>query len=105
MAVGISEQTYINWMRWGEKSRKGLYFSFFESVKKAEAQAIARNVAVIQTAAKDSWQAAAWWLERKHPHEWGKSIKVDDERKEEKQSHLCELSDEELEILAKGKTE
>ncbi len=72
MAVGISEQTYINWMNWGEKGRKGLYFEFFESVKKAEAQAVARNVTVIQTAARDSWQAAAWWLERKHPGEWGK---------------------------------
>jgi len=71
-AVGISEQTYINWMKRGEKSQKGLYFEFFESVKKAEAQSIARNVAVIQSAAKDTWQAAAWWLERKHPQDWGK---------------------------------
>lgn len=71
-AVGISEQTYINWMKWGEKSRKGVYFEFFESVKKAEAQSVARNVAVIQSAAKETWQAAAWWLERKHPQDWGK---------------------------------
>ena len=54
------------------KCRKGVYFEFFEAIKKAEAQAEARNVAVIQTAARDSWQAAAWWLERKYPQEWGK---------------------------------
>ncbi|MBN2167605.1 MAG: hypothetical protein JW738_00045 [Actinobacteria bacterium] len=71
-ASGISEQTYINWKKWGEKRSAGIYFEFFEAVKKAEATAIARNIAVIQTASRDSWQAAAWWLERKYPKEWGR---------------------------------
>lgn len=64
-------------MKRGESSQKGTYFEFFESVKKAEAQAVARNVAVIQSAAKDSWQAAAWWLERKYPQEWGKKDRLE----------------------------
>lgn len=59
-------------MKWGEKKQTGIYFEFFEAIKKAEAIAEARNVTIIQSAAKDSWQAAAWWLERKHPDEWGR---------------------------------
>ena len=69
----VDEQTFTNWKRRGEKETAGLYFGFLGAVKKAEVQAIARNVTVIQTAARDSWQAAAWWLERKHPQEWGRT--------------------------------
>jgi hypothetical protein len=71
-AAGIKEQTYLNWLKWGEEKKAGIYFEFFEAIKKAEAVAEARNVTIIQTAAKDSWQAAAWWLERKHPDDWGR---------------------------------
>ena len=57
------------------KGRKGgkrneLYVQLFQAVQKAESDAVARNVAVIQTAAKKSWQAAAWWLERRYPEEF-----------------------------------
>jgi len=71
-ASGISEQTFNNWKNWGEKQSKGVYFEFLESVKKAEATAIAKNVTVIQLATRESWQAAAWWLERKYPKDWGR---------------------------------
>lgn len=113
-AVGISEQTYINWMEWGEKSRKGLYFVFFEAVKKAEAQAIARNVAVIQAATKDNWQAAAWWLERKHPQDWGKkerhehvgkdgeAIQLDIDPKEKLLSRLQNIARNESMVMNSG---
>ncbi len=36
-----------------------------------------RDVAVIATAAKENWQAAAWRLERKFPERWGRRQKVD----------------------------
>jgi len=71
-ASGISEQTYNNWKKWGEQRGKGEYSEFLEAVKKAEATAIAKNVTVIQLAARESWQAAAWWLERKYPRDWGR---------------------------------
>ncbi len=44
---------------------------FLESIKKAKAKAVIRNVLIIQTAAKKTWQAAAWWLERSHHKDWG----------------------------------
>lgn len=59
--AGISDQTFANWL---------LDLEFFDAVKKAEAEAVVRNVTIIQEAASKSWQAAAWWLERKHSEDW-----------------------------------
>jgi hypothetical protein len=50
-------------------------FDLWESLKTARAEAIVRNVAVIQTAASGgSWQAAAWWLERQAPEQFSKGV-------------------------------
>ncbi len=43
------------------------YLEFMRSLKHAASDAIERNLAIIQTAAGKSWQAAAWLLERRHP--------------------------------------
>lgn len=76
-ALGIHEDTWYRWMREGAQTKNGLKRRFYEAVKKAEARAIARNVALIQKAAQEgNWQAAAWWLERKFPDEWGKKDKL-----------------------------
>lgn len=63
-AVGISKETFYTWLK--EKP------DFSDSVKKAESKAIARNVMIIQKAASKSWQAAAWFLERKEYRDWGR---------------------------------
>jgi len=62
--VGISEDTFIEWKK--TKSE------FSELIKKAEAEAIARNLTIIQLAASKEWQAAAWFLERKDFKNWGR---------------------------------
>lgn len=64
----ISYETFCVWMR--ERPE------FAEAVKKAEAECKGRNIAIIQKAALTSWQAAAWWLERKHSAEF--ALKRDD---------------------------
>lgn len=69
IAGGISEETFYVWM----KSKP----EFSESVKKAEAEAEARNVAIINQAGKTSWQASAWWLERRRKEDFGKQDRVD----------------------------
>ncbi len=69
IAGGISEETFYVWMK--SKSE------FSESVKKAEAEAEARNVAIINQAGKTSWQASAWWLERRRKEDFGKQDRVD----------------------------
>lgn len=60
--AGISYETFTVWM---EKKPE-----FSESIKKAEMICKQRNIARIQNASKKNWQAAAWWLERKHPEEF-----------------------------------
>jgi hypothetical protein len=79
--LGISEQSWYEWMRQGEmdksKGIKSLKSEFFESIKKAEADAIDRNLSIIQKAAMEgNWQASAWYLERKYPEQWGKRDNV-----------------------------
>lgn len=50
------------------------YVNFWNELSKARADAVVRNVTLIQKAAQDgSWQAAAWWLERAMPSAYGRS--------------------------------
>ncbi|TGC07414.1 hypothetical protein [Methanolobus halotolerans] len=71
-AVGISPSSYYDWMKLGERATSGQHHEFYLRVKQARAEAIARNVAIIQKAATHTWQAAAWWLERSCPSEFAK---------------------------------
>lgn len=69
---GIAERTFYYWMEKGEKEQDGKYYQFLQEVKKANATAEQRNVIIIQDAAMDQWQAAAWFLERRNPAKWGR---------------------------------
>jgi hypothetical protein len=69
IASGIGETTFYEWMN--DKPE------FSESIKRAEEEAVARNVAIINKAAQDTWQAAAWWLERRRRDEFGKNDRVE----------------------------
>lgn len=73
--VGIDYRTFRNWMKKGEESKSGQYFQFFHAIKKAEAEAETRMVAIWQNAMKDDWKAAATFLERKYPDRWGRKDK------------------------------
>ena len=79
--LGIDKGTWYEWMRQGEidanKGVNSLKAEFFNSIKKAEATAIDRNLSIIQKAAMEgNWQASAWYLERKYPEQWGKRDNV-----------------------------
>lgn len=60
------------------------YPEFIEAIKKAEGRAAVGWLAKIEKAANDgNWQAAAWKLERRYPHFYGKQIvQMDDWRSE-----------------------
>jgi hypothetical protein len=45
-------------------------------VEKAQAEAEARDVAIIAKAAPDDWRAAAWRLERKAPRRYGPRVQL-----------------------------
>lgn len=65
-AVAYGGIDYKRFQRWMVKNA-----SFTNAVKAAEAQAEVSNVAIIAQAARGgTWQAAAWWLERRRHEDW-----------------------------------
>lgn len=76
--AGIATSTHYNWLKQGEKGESP-YVEYLEAIKKAEADAEVRNVALIQEAAKKTWTAAAWYLERKHFDKWGRRERIHNE--------------------------
>ncbi len=76
-ALNISDFSWYTWLQQGKQAKSGLKRELYEEVEKAERRAIMRNVAHIQRAAGEgNWQAAAWWLERKYPDDWGKKERL-----------------------------
>lgn len=65
-ACGVGEATFYDWCR--------RFQAFQAAIKKAESEAISRNVGIINIAAKSTWQAAAWWLERRFPDQFGRKM-------------------------------
>lgn len=63
---GVDFSTYENWV--------ARYSDFAADVKRADAEAEQASVTVIRQAASTTWQAAAWWLERRRHEDWGKKI-------------------------------
>ena len=76
--VGISTSTFFEWLQRGEgthpkKPRTQRLSEFSDAIRKAEAQAEAARVARIAKAGQDgTWQADAWYLERRYPERWGR---------------------------------
>lgn len=73
---GVDYRTFLNWMQRGETASSGIYFQFFQEVKKAEADGAMKWLALIDKAAVEDgqWQAAAWKLERRYPRDYGRSV-------------------------------
>lgn len=68
LLAGISEETFYVWLR--EKPE------FSESLKKAEAKRKATLIGTIFEASKKQWTAAAWYLERVYPNEFGSNREI-----------------------------
>ena len=71
--VGISRATLHRWLERGRKKGSGAFRQLRRDVGRALAQAELRAVLVIQKAGAKQWQAAAWFLERRWPHRWGRT--------------------------------
>lgn len=77
---GVTYQTVLNWLERGERDGKGPFFEFLEAVKLAEGKAAVKWLALIDKAARGTedrpgqWQAAAWKMERRYPHSYGKQV-------------------------------
>lgn len=81
--VGISQQAFYSWLKEAETginainpdkpvSNYALKLELFEGLKRARVAFKAYHVQTITKAAKKSWQAAAWMLERMYPKEFGR---------------------------------
>jgi hypothetical protein len=100
--AGVSERSLREWLAKGRKAKSGPHFALSAALKKAEADAISRNTAMVQRAAAErdevtvketvttdangqtitkretttkkvfDWCAAAWWLERRYPDQFGR---------------------------------
>jgi len=90
--AGLSVATVYQWLEKGKAEKaesrrdngqkpdihKTTYIELLEAIESARAKAIVGNVAVIQKAARDgTWQAAAWWLERTNPQQFGRKIQAE----------------------------
>lgn len=87
-AAGVSEKSYFNWMRRGERASKARilkdsekpFLQFFQSCKKARSLGKVARVTQIERAGMGDqntppdWKAVAWLLERMHPEQFGRRI-------------------------------
>ena len=103
-SVHISDQTYRNWRTRGKDATSGLYKQFYDAMQVAEAKGEVKYVGVIRDAANTgTWQAAAWFLERKYPDRWGRRQFTDitSGGKPIHKLDVSKLTDGELETLEK----
>ena len=71
---GVAYNTFNEWMKAGAAASSGKLREFYDAVKGAEGDAAIKWLAVIDKAALEQWQAAAWKLERRYPREYGRQI-------------------------------
>lgn len=84
--AGISEDTLSLWKK--DDS------DFSEQMRQKEIECKMVHVKIVQEAGKKSWQASAWWLERKYPQEFANRPRI--EPVELSKTGYENLTDEEL---------
>lgn len=75
--ANVTKKTLYDWMKRGNRQKRGKFRTFLNAIKKAIASAEVQSVATIAKASKTQWQAAAWRLERKDYKKWGRKDRVD----------------------------
>jgi hypothetical protein len=75
-AAGVHKSTLHRWLRIGREQTRGRYRKFVDAIEKAQAEAEARDVALIAKATSTDWRAAAWRLERRSPKKFGQRVAV-----------------------------
>jgi hypothetical protein len=73
--AGLHADTGFDWVAAGKREPEKYpeYVQLAADIEQAEAAFEASRVAIVKTAADTgTWQAAAWWLERRRPEEWSR---------------------------------
>ena len=77
--AGVQDTTFHDWCKQGRDmpGRFPQYAKLVEDVEQALAEFEASRVALVKTAGDNgAWQAAAWWLERRKPDDWGRHDRI-----------------------------
>jgi hypothetical protein len=75
-AVNISTETFFQWKKQGKTDKnngiKSDFSDFSDSIKTAKHSVKKFMLSKIVQAAKENWNAAAWWVERNFPEDYSK---------------------------------
>lgn len=86
---GLDRTTVRAWAREGARAKSGPKRDFSTALKRAEGRAEAIALHRIRQAGATTWQADAWFLERKWPQRWGRQPRGEtDEQKAVVHVHL-----------------
>lgn len=90
----LDESTIYKWFKQADIDEKSdidsKFVKFSKAVKKAETKDIEWHVKNIRDKAQVSWQASAWWLERRRRKEYGSNIVDNSEPEADKIKKLVE---------------
>ena len=80
--LAINESTYYDWIKKSiadeEQNKETIYTKFSKAIKEAEAIAEMKQLQNILKASSDgTWQASAWYLERKHKNRWSTKQEIE----------------------------
>ena len=89
--AGINPDTLRDWMRRGARGESPELIDFSASVKRALSESEVTGIARIRSAAADSWQAEAWYMERRFRERWGRTLNVTNDLKDKSTEELLAL--------------
>ena len=100
---GVLAKTGRGWLHihtlWVDPSVRGQGYGT-KLMAAAEAEYEAKCIAALTSAMPDSWQAAAWWLERRRPRVYGKQERLHVLR--DVARDISQLSDDDVALIAYG---
>lgn len=79
--LGVSKETYSRWINHPKTDNQN---QLRQQLKKADAEREAALVTRIMRASDDTWQAAAWLLERRYPERYAKPVRPVEDRSAER---------------------
>jgi transposase len=91
-AAGVSYATIKQWVRRGRAGEEP-FAAFLARLEKADAEDEAKAVkGIVDAAQAGTWQAAAWWLERRRSDRWARREAASTEERERRHAMRLETA-------------